>query len=505
VSLLGIDIGTSEIKAAVITEDGTEIACVSSEYECDRPEPGFAELDTESLWGSICDTVRHLGTVAATADIHAAAFSVHGESFVAMDRNGRAVAPAILNIDSRAAAEMDEFVAAFGAATLYEKTGLPPHPMYTLPKIAWLRKQRPATADRASQFLCLHDYLLFRITGSALIDRSLASRTMGFNVVDGAWDESLLAAAGVSRSQMAPVATGGVPVGYALEEVAGDLGLPQSVLWVTGGHDQACCSVGSGGLIAGTAVDVTGTFECISTATDGPLISAAKAKANIPCERHTVPNKFLSLTYTPGGVVLKWCRDQLARDLLAADRRGSDVYKMMLSAIPTEPTGLFFLPYFFGTGTPWLNPNARAVVFGLQFSTSRDSVVKAAIEGVSYEMLWNLETLQRLGVPVNRVVAVGGGAKSREWLQLKADIFGREVVGLEGEAACRGAAICAGVGCNVFSSFDDGVESLVPSGHSYEPQKIRLNRYKELFEQYKELAHQLYGFALPEWTRPSHV
>jgi len=503
--LLGIDIGTSEIKAALVSEDGCEMASVRSEYECDRPHPGFAEIDSELLWASLCSTVRRLGAIAATADIRAAAFSVHGESFIAIDRNGRAVAPAILNIDSRAAADMDEFVAAFGAATLYEKTGLPPHPMYTLPKIAWLRKHRPATADRASQFLCLHDYLLFRITGSAVIDRSLASRTLGFNVVDAAWDQSLLAAAGVSCSQMARVVTGGVPVGYALQEAAGDLGLPKSVLWVTGGHDQACCSLGSGGLIGGTAVDVTGTFECISTATDGPLISAASAKANIPCERHTVPTRFLSLTYTPGGAVVKWCRDQLARDLLAAAVRGGDVYEMMLAAIPTEPTGLFFFPYFFGSGTPWLDPNARAVVFGLQFSTSRDSVIKAAIEGVSYEMRWNLETLQRLGVPVDRVVAVGGGAKSREWLQLKADIFGCEVVGLAGEAACRGAAICAGVGCNVFSSFDDGVESLVPSGRSYEPLKTRLSRYQELFERYKELAHQLYGFRLPEWIGPSHV
>src|SRR5262249_6061833 len=152
-----------------------------------------------------------------------------------------------------------------------------------------------------------------------------------------------------SCTQMARVATGGVPVGYALEEVAADLGLPKSVLWVTGGHDQACCSLGSGGLRGGTAVDVTGTFECISIATEGPLISAASAKANIRCERHTVPTRFLSLTYTPGGVVMKWCREQLSRDLLAAALRRDDVYKMMLAAIPTEPTGLFFLPYFFGS------------------------------------------------------------------------------------------------------------------------------------------------------------
>ncbi len=138
------------------------------------------------------------------SDIRAAAFSVHGESFTTLDRNGRAVTSAILNIDSRASAEMDEFVAAFGAAALYEKTSLPSHPMYTLPKIAWLRKHRPAEADRATPFLCLHDYLLFRITGSAVIDTSLASRTLGFHVVDAAWAETFLNIARASTKQMGP-------------------------------------------------------------------------------------------------------------------------------------------------------------------------------------------------------------------------------------------------------------------------------------------------------------
>ena len=128
-----------------------------------------------------------------------------------------------------------------------------------------------AKPNNLAPFLCLHDYLLFRITGSALIDASLASRIRGSNVVDAAWNETLLKVVGASPKQMAPIPAGGVPVGHATSEAAQNLGLPHSVLWVTGGHDQACCSVVSGGLTAGTAVDSTGTFECISIATDDPL------------------------------------------------------------------------------------------------------------------------------------------------------------------------------------------------------------------------------------------
>jgi xylulokinase len=503
---LGIDIGTSEVKAALVNEDGTEVACVAAEYQWDRTWPGFAEIAPELLWKGVCNAVRRLTAATVKTDIRAGALSVHGESFIVLDAHGRAITPVILNVDSRGAAEMDEFVRSFGREELYRRTGLPPHPMYTLPKIAWLRKHRPAVLDRAAQFLCLHDYLLGRITRTPVIDVSLASRTLGFNVVDCTWDEPLLAAAGVSSSQMAPISTGGVPVGHASREVARDLGLPESVLWVTGGHDQACCSLGADGLAAATAVDGTGTFECISIAREDPLISGASAKANIPCERHTVPGRFLSLTYAPGGVVLKWCRDQLAQDVAAsAASGGASAYSLMLAKCPPEPSGLLFLPYIFGTGTPWLNVHARAVFSGISFSTSRDSMVKAAIEGVTFEMRWNLEVLEDLGVAVKRIMAVGGGAKSPVWLQLKADIFGHEVIALEGEATCRGAAICAGLGAGVFDSFEEGAKSLLPPGRAYQPREPALTQYKELFVQYKELAHRLYGFAPSECGSPFHA
>lgn len=504
--LLGIDIGTSELKAALFDEDGVEVATVAAEYHCDQPEPGFAELDPEVLWRNVCDAVRRLTTGPLRSEVCAAALSVHGESFVAVDRNGSAITPVILNVDSRGAVEMEELVATFGRAELYQKTGLPPHPMYTLPKIKWLRKHRGADCERVAQFLCLHEYLLSRITQSVFIDESLASRTLGFDVISGVWDDRLLAAAGVSASQMARASAGGVPAGHATRGAAREMGLPESVLWVTGGHDQACCSVGAGGLAAATAVDGTGTFECISVATEHPLISEATARTNIPCERHTVPSRFLSLTYTPGGLVLKWCRQQLPRDTAApAGAPGRSVYDVMLADVPKEPTGLYFFPYLFGTGTPWLDSSARAAVCGMDFATSRESLVKAALEGVTYEMRQNLEILEQLGVPIKQITAVGGGAKSPVWLQLKADIFGREILALSGEAACRGAAICAGVGSGVFSNFEEGITSALRHSNCYQPQEPARQRYDELFERYKEISRRLYGFSLPECGSAVHT
>jgi xylulokinase len=506
VALLGIDVGTSELKAALFNEGGECLALTSAEYDARQPRAGLAELDPELLWRSVCGAVRKIVSHAPEQRVHALAFSVHGESFAGLDVKGNAVGPVILNVDGRATAEMDEFVTAFGRERLYEITGLPPHPMYTLPKIAWLRKHSPETFATVQRFVCIQDYLLFRGSGEASIDCSLASRTLGFDIEHSRWDAQLLGQAGLSESHMSQVVAGGVAVGKATATVAEQMGLPSGTVWVSGGHDQACTSIGAGGLTAGTAVDGTGTFECISVATPNRLPPAMALRANLPCERHSAPGHFLSLAYAPGGIVLKWLRDQCGRDVVEeAHRTGGNSYDLLLAHAPEEPTGLIFLPYLFGTGTPWLDSAARGVIHGLSFGTTRESLAKAALEGVTCEMRWNLEMLQRLRVPVERVVAVGGGSKSGTWLQLKADMFGREVTAVAGEAACRGAAICAGVGSGVYPSFESAVAAAVPAGTTYEPRTAIHRRYTEIFEQYKELANRLYGYELPESGSQTHA
>jgi xylulokinase len=502
VALLGIDVGTSELKATLFSDDGASLTTASVEYSPQTDNAGFAELDPELLWSSLRDLIQHVVRESGGHKVVAVGISSHGESFVVLGRNWLPVTRFILNVDSRAAEEMAEFVAAFSRERLYQITGLPPHPMYTLPKIAWLRKHAPDQFDAAAKFVCVLEYLLQRATGETWIDFSLASRMLALDVTSGSWDKELLRYAGISASHLAQVSPGGRSVGRAREAVARELGLPRNARWVTGGHDQACCSLGAGALAPGTVADGTGTFECISVATERPMLSSQSLKANLPCGRHTVPDRYLTLTYAPGGVVLKWFRDRCGRKVLAQARETDrSAYEVILSCVPDEPTGLLVLPYLLGTGTPWMDPKARATVHGITYTTTCEALVKAALEGVTYEMRSNLEMLERLGVAVRRIVAVGGGAKSSVWLQLKADIFGREVVALAGEASCRGAALCAGVGSGVYRSFEEATQVAVRPQRVYEPRPAMCRRYNELFQQYKEFAKSLYGYELPACLR----
>ena len=492
-SFLALDIGSSELKVAVYDEDGRCLSAVTTEVEDAVVNGARAELDPEQFWKSVCDGIAEICRP-LRSPLKAAAISSQGESFLPLDADGNAIGNIILNIDSRAGVEMDEFSAAFGKSRLYEQTGLPAHPMYTLPKIAWLKKNQPEVFRKAAKFVCLEDYTLHRLGMESAISSPLASRTMGLDIDRDKWAEELLEFAGVTSRQFSRVAPSGTAVGEADAAIAGELGLAPGMVWCTGGHDQVCASIGAGAQGVGTVADGTGTFECFSAPLERPLLTDASLAANLPCERHAIAGQFLTLAYGPGGIALKWLRDNCSRGLAAqASGAWKSAYALMLADVPDNPTGLFFFPYLLGTGTPWLESKARATIWGLTSSTTNQDLVKAALEGVCYEMRWNLDIFENTGIHVDRILAVGGGAKSAMWLQLKADIYERPVVKVPGEASSRGAAICAGVGVNVFGGWNEAIGTLVKPGRVFEPRPERTRQYQDLFAQYKELAQRLYG------------
>jgi len=493
VAFLALDIGSSDLKVAIYATGGQCLSSVTTEVQGAVVNSGRAELDAELFWRSVCNGISQVCRP-HRAPLLAASISSQGESFLALDRNGNPLGNILLNIDSRAGAEMDAFSASFGKSALYRQTGLPPHPMYTLPKIAWLRNNQPQLFAQAACFCCLEDYVYHRLGIEPAISSPLASRTMALDIHSNQWAPELLAFAGITASKLSRVQPSGTPVGIAAPAIAFELGLSPGMVWSTGGHDQACASLGAGAQQAGTVADGTGTFECISAPSAEPLLSEAGLASNLPCERHAIAGQFLTLAYGNGGIALKWLRDNCNLHHAAqAAATGQSAYELMLSTVPDAPTGLFFFPYFLGTGTPWLESEARASIHGLTSSTTHSDLVKAAIEGVCYEMRWNLEILESLGKPVRRILAMGGGARSDVWLQLKADIYQRSVVAVPGEASSRGAAICAGMGVNAYSSWHEAIAAMVPAGRVFEPRPESQSQYSDLFAKYKELAHRLYG------------
>lgn len=492
VALLGIDIGTTALKATLYSADGDRLAGAALEYAASRTGSG---LEPDSLWQALAMVVRRVRQMAPAADIRAAAISSHGESFVAVDRSGRAIAPFVLNTAPIALEEAAAYADKFGRAAIFERTGLPTHSMYTLPKIAWLRTHRPEIFAAADRFLCVEDYVLMRLGVGSFISTSLASRTMGLDLASCQWADDLLDFAGIGPTQLAVPVASGTRLGHGSPAMCDDLSLPHEVEWVAGGHDQGCCSLGAGAVAEGIAVDGTGTFECISIPVRSARLSAEALAYNFPTERHTVPPLLLTLSYIAGGVALKWFRDVASRQLVAeAAARHVDPYDLILADLPEGPTDLLVFPHLIGTGTPWLDAKARGAVVGIGADTSYEEFAKATLEGITLEMQWNLDLQASIGTDIGRIHAVGGGSRSETWLQLKADIFNRDVIAIPGEASCAGAAMGAGVGIGAFPSYEEAAAAFVREGKIYSPRPQQVARYREKGARHREMAGRLYGF-----------
>jgi xylulokinase len=494
VALLGIDVGSTALKATLYALDGDKLAGASLEYAAAKSDG----LDPDSLWRALSDVIRRLRQAAPTADIRAAAISSHGESFVPVDRNGRAIGPFILNTAPIAVDEAAAFAEHFGKAAIFRRTGLPVHSMYSLPKIAWLRANRPQMFAAADRFLCVEDYILTRLGVGSWISTSLASRTMALDLEACTWIDEYLAFAGLTPAQLATPVASGTRLGRAAPAVSDELGLPRDVEWVAGGHDQGCCSLGAGGIAEGIAVDGTGTFECVSIPVRDAVLTPAALGCNFPTERHTVPSLKLTLSYIAGGVALKWFRDVASRHIIElAALKGTDPYELILADLPEEPTDILMFPHLIGTGTPWLDAGARGAIVGIGAGTSHEELAKAAIEGITLEMGWNLELQTSIGTEIGRIHAVGGGARSDRWLQMKADIFNREVVAVPGEASCAGAAMGAGVGIGAFGSYAEAAAAVVREGKVFTPRAQQVAAYREKAARYRDVAGRLYGFVAP--------
>ena len=282
----------------------------------------------------------------------------------------------------------------------------------------------------------------------------------------------------------------GTIIGEIGKKVSGELNLPSGVVVVAGGHDQPCGALGAGIIRGGEVMDATGTVECIAPAFPEPVVNQQMIDGNFSCYPHVVEGLYVTLGFvSSGGVVLRWFRDTFAQaEVAQAEESGRDVYDILLEDIPDEPGSAMLLPHFTGSGTPHLDLESKGAIVGLSLSTSKGELVKAILEGISYEIKQNLSMLQDAGVVINEVRAIGGGAKSDKWLQLKADMFGKKVIALDiSEGVCLGTAILAGTATGKYRTIEEAVDLLVKPQREYNPREEFAQQYDEKLKVYEQI------------------
>ena len=491
-SLLAIDIGSSACKAVRFAVSGQILAQHTSAYTPDFPHPSMAEMDPEKFWHAICASSQAVASDAADP-VQALCLSSHGETFVALDANGRPVARAILNQDNRAVAEAVWCGEAIGRKRLFQITGLVTHPMYPIPKIIWLRKHRPDVFASTACFVSLIGFILQRMGLPPYVDYSLASRFLAFDILKRCWSEEILTAAGLTKEQLpVPVPAGSI-AGKLNSEAASALGLSPGTPVVLGGHDQPCGALGVGVIGKGRVYDSIGTYECIVVGSDQPRLSDAALHASLNSYCHVVPQKFVTLAYFPSGIMVKWFHDLLYSNEsghVTAETMGdsleADHYSSLEAHVPEGPTGLCITPHLIGTCNPEFNPLARAVIAGLNPATTRSQLYKGILEGLACELALITEMLAEAAGDFGDIYVTGGGSRSALGLHLRAALTGRRLhVMASPEAVCLGTAILAGVAVGEYRDAKQAVDQVVHEIAMVAPSQSTAASYAAQMNQYR--------------------
>lgn len=488
-SLLGIEIGTHSAVAAAYDLEGRLLGRGESDYAPEHPRTGWSEIDVETVWQGLR---RAAGEAAAKSDdpVTALALAVPGEALLPVDRGGNPLALSIMPFDTRADGVVLDLRERFSPFELMRVTGIPLSSACALSRLIWFKTQQPSVYERTWKFMSWQDYFLHRLGLEPAIDASLAGRTMMFDVVNRRWAESLIDQVGLDRAMLSDVRPAGTHLGEITRKAAEELGLPHGVKVVLGGYDQAVGALGVGAIDTGHTMDATGIVECLVPVMHEPALDAHMLHNGFSCSPHVVSEMCVSLAWNfTGGALLRWYRDTLGVDeKQVAEKEGRDVYDVIMDLMDDEPTTLLVLPYFAASGTPYFEPRAMGSILGLDLTTQRRTIIRALLEGVTFEMKLSAQLLAESGIRVDVVHATGGAARSRKWCQLKADVFGLKVYRhVEVDAPALGAAMLAGMGTGSYKDAAEAVAFCVRPDEKIDPDGTRADIYGKKFARYRKL------------------
>lgn len=482
----GLDIGTTGCKLTVFDENGEYLGKAYRDYPVRRAVSAH-ETDAATMLESVYAVIREMA--AQYPDIGGIGVTSFGESFVMTDDAGEPLHNAMLYTDPRGAEECRELFSKLDEAYVAHVTGLAPHKMFSVSKMMWIRRHRPEIYRAAKRLFLIQDFVVWHLTHQAQIDYSLATRTMAFDIHTLSWSSKIFDAAGIDASLMSRPVPTGTAAGTVTQAAAERTGLGGDCVIVSVSHDQVAAAVGAGALDGSTAVDSAGTVECLTPVFDGLPDLEVMRRGSFSVVPYVIPGKYLTYAFSyTGGALIRWCVDTLAGGGTWFPKpQDVSVYQYLEAQYgKDEPSGLLVLPHFAGGATPYMDSGSRGAVLGLTTSTTLPDLYRACMEGVAYEMRVNLDALAGSGMRFAKINATGGGAQSRIWMQMKADIWGVPVTALRtAEAGTVGSAMLTGIAAGLFSGLEDAAAHMVREAETYEPREDMHRKYTEIYERYK--------------------
>jgi len=425
------------------------------------PKIGWAEQHPEDWWKACGVAVRQVLSKAGLAGdaVACVGFSGQMHGAVMLDESSQVVRPALIWCDERTEPQCRELTAKIGADRIIQLTCNPALPNFTLSKFLWVRENEPENWKRVRSVMLPKDYARFRLTGDRAIDMADASGTLMLDVTHRRWSSEVLQAAEIEERLLPALYESPDVCGKISAEGAAATGLKTGTPVVAGAGDQAAGAIGMGIVAAGAVSATIGTSGVVFASTDRPALDP-KGRLHTFC--HAIPGRWHVMGVTQAaGLSLRWFRDQFG----AGKEDGRDPYERLSDEAATAPPGsdgLLWTPYLMGERTPHLDANARGALVGLTASHTRRHVIRAILEGVAFSLRDTFTIFGEMQVPVKRIRLGGGGARSKLWRQIQADVYGHEVEIVEAEeGAAYGAAILAGVGAKIWPTVDDACNTIV--------------------------------------------
>jgi xylulokinase len=495
--LMGIDLGSTSLKAVVYDLDGNLVASGSRPTEKVHPNarrPEWTVWEPEQIWcgaaAAIRDAVSQLGD---PRQVRAVAVTGMGMDGLPVDGNGRWLYPFISWHDPRTGPQLAWWQEHVGVEKTFSIGGNPVWPINSALRIRWMMEHEPEILDRAEKWLLIEDFLNFLLTGRRVTDYSMASCTMLFDQRTLSWSNEMLRLSGIDRRLLCEALPSGTLIGEVTAKAAAQTGLAEGTPVVLGGHDHLCGALPAGVFEPGRVLDVTGTWEIVTVVTEEPVLAPELGRSGMTVQAHVAPGRHAIWGANVAAEMLEWYRRQYGFEAAEkAKREGGSDWEHLIAAAAAAPPGahgVMFLPHMSGAGCPMVDPKSLGAFVGLSnFATSGD-MLRAIVEGLCYQLLDIVRAVEScLDQRLEKFIVVGGATRNAFWMQTKADVLGRplELPEIE-EATPLGAAILAGVGVGLYRDVQDAYRRVNRPGTIYHPDPAAAARYEEGFRIYQQL------------------
>lgn len=506
--VMGIDIGSTSLKAILYDQSGNAVASASRPTEKFHPNPAHPEWvvwQPEQIWNGCAEAIKEaVEKLGKPSEIKGVAVTGMGMDGVPVDEKGDWLYPFISWHDPRTMPQLEWWEKNISAEKTFATGGNVLWPFSTALRLLWMAEHEPEILKRTEKWLLIEDFVNFMLCGVHATDYSMASCTLLFDQHTLDWSDEMLRAAGIDRNLMCHAHPSGAVLGEIHEAAANATGLLAGTPVVLGGHDYLCGALPVGAFKPGVVLDVTGTWEVIMSAIPKPVLTPQVQRTGITVEAHVARGIYAAWGGSAASEMVEWFKKEygLFAEIEAKQKGVSEWDCLMQSAAASPPgaKGAFFLPHMSATGCPVVDAKSLGAFVGLNSSATHGDMLRAIIEGLDYQFLDVVLAMEAgLGASFEKIIAVGGAIRNEFWMQNKADVVGRpiEVPEVE-EATPLGAALLAGIGVGLYKDEQDAYHQvhkparvLDPDLKEHEQYLKRFAVYKQLYPALKEINHQI--------------